>query len=233
VDLAGVSGEVRFIANLRVIDQSSGFEATDSFKAELIIDGNAANPVNLIAPHDTNGDGILTGGAAAADDEFNADKTQDGNYVSNFQLAHLLPAGAASVQLVISGVNDSPTEIIVLENVLLTNDITAVDSDNDDITDVYEDANGLDKNNAADRNLDPDGDGQSNYQEFLAGNDVILTWSSVPGKIYRIELSPDLAGWLDAGLDFAAAAAPGTETTFSINIPAGFPPGYFLRVKVK
>jgi hypothetical protein len=120
------------------------------------------------------------------------------------------------------------------------------------MTDAYEDANGLNKNDPDDRNLDPDGDGQSNYREFLAGtaaqdgnswlritsavlngSDASVTWTSVPGKTYRIDASAEMGTWTDAGADFPAAAGPATETTASVNVPGVFPPRYYLRVRVK
>lgn len=45
------------------------------------------------------------------------------------------------------------------------------DSDNDGMTDAWEDLHGFDKNNPADAGLDADNDGLTNLQEFLAGTD--------------------------------------------------------------
>jgi hypothetical protein len=45
------------------------------------------------------------------------------------------------------------------------------DSDNDGIPDEWEDRFGMDKNNPLDRDIDSDGDGVSNYNEFIAGTD--------------------------------------------------------------
>ena len=49
--------------------------------------------------------------------------------------------------------------------------LTAPDSDLDGIADWWEDRYGTDKQNGADGGLDPDGDGISNLDEYLAGTD--------------------------------------------------------------
>ncbi|GAA5495394.1 hypothetical protein Rhal01_01569 [Rubritalea halochordaticola] len=81
---------------------------------------------------------------------------------------------------------------------------TVVDTDSDGIPDSWEDSNGLNKNDSKDANLDKDGDGFTNKQEFLAGtnpnqlssyfkvsihsatNAVILSWDGVAGRTYRV-----------------------------------------------
>jgi len=91
-----------------------------------------------------------------------------------------------------------------------------VDRDHDGMPDDWELANGLNPNFAGDGSLDADGDGLTNYQEFLAGTDpnspasalrlnraiinggtVGLAFLSAPGRNYRIEYSADLssASW--------------------------------------
>ncbi len=48
-----------------------------------------------------------------------------------------------------------------------------VDSDNDGMPDAWEEANGLDPNNTADRNMDINGDGYTNLENYL--NELLLT----------------------------------------------------------
>ncbi len=82
------------------------------------------------------------------------------------------------------------------------------------------------------RNTDTDGDGMTDYAEFIAGtnptdasskldfisataptNELMqFTWSSVPGRIYQLETSSDLSAWSSAG---GWQQAAGNSMTFS------------------
>lgn len=124
------------------------------------------------------------------------------------------------------------------------------DSDSDGMPNAYESANGLNpaRNDAAG---DLDGDGFTNLQEYYAGtapnnaasvltiqswsrtapNQVSITWQAAAGRLYRVESSTALTGWLPVpGQTFVRAAAGSQTATFTA--PAGMTEGGFYRVRL-
>ncbi len=74
--------------------------------------------------------------------------------------------------------------------------MTSGDADGDQIPDTYEIANGLEALDAADANADGDADGQSNYDEYIAGTDpddsgdrVMFTSQILSASVFEVQIS--------------------------------------------
>lgn len=113
-----------------------------------------------------------------------------------------------NMELSVQTIVGARVEIVVLND----------DVDGDNVSDTWERSFGLDAT-VADGQLDTDGDGQSNRAEFLSGTDPLLlssvlrttglasvpgneleiTFESVPGKTYRLQHSDALDAWFDTG----------------------------------
>lgn len=114
------------------------------------------------------------------------------------------------------------------------------DADQDGLPDAWETFQGV--TGPAD---DDDGDGCGNLREFLAGTDPLnsasvlratglstvpggigFSWQSVPGRIYQIEASGDLANWEPV------AESAATSATSSVVLPATADARRFYRARV-
>jgi hypothetical protein len=115
-----------------------------------------------------------------------------------------------------------------------------LDSDGDGMPNTWETANGL-STSVNDAGNDKDGDSQSNLAEYRAGTDpsnsqsllrlisatcspggsVAVTWSAVPGKVYRVMHSPTLANWTELPGSRRMAASATELATFADPAPIG------------
>lgn len=237
-------------------------------------DGASAVPFAMGAPlpngapdgwiNGYNGTASTADGFAAAVDEYLAHIVRDEfnlnaqaaaeSMTADLTFSHIVPEGASSVQLRLTSEGIQGTESVVLKDVLFTLSTGPVDSDSDGMYDDYEVANGLLPNNASDKLLDKDGDGQSNFNEFLAGTlagdststlkitnivsgapgTVNVTVASVAGKRYRLQESMDLGNgdtWADAAAPVQTAT--GAATSFNgVPVPFNGSASHFMRAKV-
>lgn len=121
------------------------------------------------------------------------------------------------------------------------------DSNSDGIPDEWQIANwGTTVSKWGSANEDSDGDGLSNYQEFLAGTDprdensalrtevktvqgaLYFKWNAVPGKIYQIQYSTDFQTWTNVGAQRLAVS--GEDSVF-VEQSAGI--GFYRIVLVR
>src|SRR5207247_7627090 len=92
------------------------------------------------------------------------------NYVSNetigfLSLFNIQSTNAGTYRIVITNAAN-PSPGLTLDSVTLT---VLLDSDHDGLPDVWEAANGLQTNNAADAFIASDHDGRLNWEEYIAG----------------------------------------------------------------
>ncbi|MDB6132097.1 MAG: hypothetical protein JWM59_340 [Verrucomicrobiales bacterium] len=115
---------------------------------------------------------VIGGGSDPVNFSIGADKQAVGEWSSSTNPANLavftnvIPnsAGVVNITVATNGSNN-----FGIGGVQLAEKASILDADADGIPDLYEDANGLNKNNAADAALDADGDGLSNLREYQLG----------------------------------------------------------------
>ncbi len=122
-----------------------------------------------------------------------------------------------------------------------------VDSDTDGIPDEWQISYwGANSSKWGSPNADSDGDGMSNYQEFLAGTDprdagsslktevqtvqgaLYFKWNTVAGKVYQMQFSSDFSTWTNVGAQRMAVS--GEDSVF-VEQSAGI--GFYRIVLVR
>ncbi|MCW5550529.1 MAG: metallophosphoesterase [Verrucomicrobiae bacterium] len=156
------------------------------------------------------------------------------------------------LRLDMRGFNADGSYIGILDTLEIGSD-PGPDTDGDGMRDAWETDNGLDPADPSDAQLDADDDGMTNLQEYHAGTDpqdpasrfeildlelvgnLLLRWSSVPGKSYRVAWSENLFTWnyveSTPGQPLTVAASSGATTEAPIN-PPPTRAALFLRMEV-
>jgi hypothetical protein len=239
ISLANIVGDVEMVLTLTAQDTSifTNFEANDQFRAELILDGDTANPVSLIKQDwDRNGFtgakvGWLNGFDGSAEipyntqpgwDEFNR-KIGPGFFLNNetftatFAMLQPIADSVQSVQVRIYGVNNNASESFTVSGLALRS--STADTDNDGMSDVYEQAYGLNPTDPDDVGSDDDGDGIIALEEYRggtaanvagkrgiritsvakAGDTLAVEFPALTGIRYRLQSSLDGLSWQDVG----------------------------------
>ena len=121
------------------------------------------------------------------------------------------------------------------------------DTDGDGLPDTWETQNGLSPTNSVGingANGDPDGDGFTNLQEFMAGTNpqdaasllritqistggTSIAWSSIPGRNYQVLATTNVAAAFQ--LISGTITAFGSPTSFTNSAPAGAARFYRVR----
>lgn len=164
-----------------------------------------------------------------------------------------VPRGSARyARLRISGGNNSSSEHLLVDDIAFSDASPPnPDSDNDGLPDAWELSHFGNLTSQAGAG-DADQDGASNAAELLAGTlpanpaslltitvvsaagaGFMVTWSSVPGKTYRIETSPSPGAggpWTD--LQTSIPASSGETTSWSLALAPFSESRIFLRVAV-
>lgn len=215
-------------------DVSAGWELSGvSALSEYTLFAYGGIARDMLLTVDTNGDGDLSDesptSVTIAGFEFIVKAGSDGSIIGSIDPGNSNEANWGGFQLYVNSI--------------------ALDSDNDGLSDDIEDDLGTDPNNP-----DSDGDGQSDGSEVnSAGTDptnsasvfkvtdilrngdgsIEISWSSVPGKSYAVDVATELSGWVELVSDIDAAVSPATVTSNTVETPAANELNKQYRVRVE
>jgi hypothetical protein len=156
----------------------------------------------------------LTGGSGAADTLIALNTATVTTYVP-FETIITVTPDVHFVRFAIDALCDSPTEVIVIDNLSLIPHNAITDTDGDGFTDAFEAAFGTNSN----------GNGSNNQLPIAAflpptAQGPILQIPSVPGRSYIIEESSDLTTWTQLGAPITGTAGQST-TQQQLTWPVG------------
>ncbi|MDB6069832.1 MAG: hypothetical protein JWL81_1003, partial [Verrucomicrobiales bacterium] len=239
VNLASVSGPVLLSMNLNLADTSAttNFEANDTVLVELVLNPGAGEQrVNLISPHDFNGNGVLNGFTAADAAAYNVGKIEDelngagldaeASVNHTFPLSAVIPDNITSARIEVTSVTLGGSETVTVSNVLFSA-YTApdnTDTDKDGQTDAAEIIAGTNPANPADylriANFAPN-----------PGGGMDLSFPSKLGINYRLEVSTLLTGgWVPYG---EVIAGSGADIAANLpQLPIAGNVRFFVRLRV-
>jgi hypothetical protein len=220
---AGTEKCVSLILEAEDTSIGTNFEAGDTLRVELVTD--AGNSV-LTALLDKDASGAINGYTETAlepyltfplRDEFNREgRLPLDTFTTIFRLHGIIPAGATTAQLVITGANDSGSETFRARDIVFA---TCADSDSDGVYDSEELVEGTNPNDPGSwfRILAIDYDG-TNYSVDVP---------TVSTRNYQLDTSTDLRVWTPQ-----SGAIVGTGGVMTFTAPADGP-RKFLRVTVQ
>jgi subtilisin-like proprotein convertase family protein len=198
VDLSGFS-DVGAEADVRTFTTSStSFEAADSLRIYLELSGDALTW--------TDGPDILalrSGGIGDSDTLIALNTGGTALYHRFTTPAGAVPAETRYARIVVSGATDGPSEHLVIDNLRLFGTLPVADADGDGFTAEIETWFGTSDADA--------GDAPSAMLALTGEGAAAISFPSVPGNDYAIDVSDDLVVWSTESITASAATTTWTD----------------------